>query len=104
VTVSGESEPGNGVGMDRSGKQVLRLSPRVWQGMKELVLELFTPPGPRSGIVTCVVDDGQAVGRLLKEKGIGASVKVGRELCISPHFFNTKEDIDQLLSVLDAGV
>ena len=91
----------NGVGMDRIEEQVLRLSSRVWQGMKDLGLELFTPPGPRSGIVTCVVDDGPAVGRLLKEKGIVASINVGKELRISPHFFNTEEEIDQLLSVLE---
>ena len=91
----------NGVGMDRIEEQVLRLSSRVWQGMKDLGLELFTPPGPRSGIVTCVVDDGQAVGQHLKENGIVASINVGRELRISPHFFNTEEEIDRLLSVLE---
>ena len=63
--------------MDRIEKQLLRLSSRVWQDMKELGLELITPPGPRSGIVTCVVDDGQAVGQLLKENGIVASVNLG---------------------------
>ena len=91
----------NGVGMDRIEEQVLRLSSRVWQGMNDLGLELFTPPGPRSGIVTCVVDDGQAMGQLLKENGIVASINVGRELRISPHFFNTEEEIDRLLSVLE---
>jgi selenocysteine lyase/cysteine desulfurase len=90
----------NGVGMDSIEAQVLRLSSRVWHGLKDLGLELFTPPGPRSGIVTCVVEDGQAVGRLLEENGIVASVNLGRELRISPHFFNTEEEIDHLLSVL----
>jgi selenocysteine lyase/cysteine desulfurase len=90
----------NGVGMDRIEAQVLRLSSRVWHGLKDLGLELFTPPGPRSGIVTCVVDDGQAVERVLEENGIVASVNLGRELRISPHFFNTEEEIDHLLSVL----
>jgi selenocysteine lyase/cysteine desulfurase len=94
----------NGVGMERIEEQVLRLSSRVWQGMKDLGLELFTPPEPRSGIVTCVLDDGQAVGHLLQENGIVASINVGRELRISPHFFNTEEEIDQLLSVLEAGL
>ena len=92
----------NGVGMDRIEEQVLRLSSQVWQGMKDLGLELFTPE-PMSGIVTCVVDDGEATGRLLEENGIVASINLGRELRISPHFFNTEEEIDQLLSVLEAG-
>jgi selenocysteine lyase/cysteine desulfurase len=51
-----------------------------------------------------VVDDGQEVGQLLKENGIVASINVGRELRISPHFFNTEEETDQLLSVLEAGL
>ncbi len=52
----------------------------------------------------CVVDDGQEVGQLLKENGIVASINVGRKLRISSQFFTTKEDIDQLLSVLEAGL
>ena len=94
----------NGVGMDRIEEQVLRLSSKVWQGMNNLGLRMFTPPEPRSGIVTCIVDNGQAVSRLLQENGIVASVNPGRELRISPHFFNTEEEIDHLLSVLQAGL
>jgi cysteine desulfurase/selenocysteine lyase len=94
----------NGVGMDKIEEQVLRLSSRAWKGMKDLGLTLFTPPEPQSGIVSCVVGDGEAVGQLLKENGIVASINVGRELRVSPHFFNTEEEIDHLLSVLETGL
>jgi cysteine desulfurase/selenocysteine lyase len=94
----------NGVGMERIEEQVLRLSSKVWHGMNGLGLKLFTPPETRSGIVTCVVDDGQAVSRLLQENDIVASMNLGRELRISPHFFNTEEEIDHLLSVLQEGL
>ena len=49
-------------------------------------------------------DDGQGVGQFLKENGIVASINVGRELRMSPHCFNTKENIDQLISVLEVGL
>jgi len=94
----------NGVGLDRIAEQVLRLSSKVWHGMQELGLTLFTPAEPQSGIVTCVVDDGEAVGELLSSNNIVASINVGRELRISPHFFNTAEEIDRLLSVLESGL
>jgi cysteine desulfurase/selenocysteine lyase len=94
----------HGVGMERIEKQVLRLSSKVWQGLKDLGLRLFTPPETRSGIVTCIVDDGESVSTLLRENGIVVSLNLGRELRVSPHFFNTQEEIDHLLSVLQEGL
>jgi len=38
------------------------------------------------------------------ENGIVVWVNLGRELRISPHFFNTEEEIEHLLSVLQAGL
>ena len=49
------------------------------------------------------IDTGKLV-KILQENGIVASVNLGRELRISPHFFNTEEEIDHLLSVLQAGL
>jgi cysteine desulfurase/selenocysteine lyase len=92
----------SGVGMDKIEEQVLKLSSRVWRGMKGLGLPLFTPADPRSGIVTCVTGDGEAVGQLLRENNIVASINLGRELRVSPHFFNTEEEVDRLLSVLES--
>lgn len=104
----------NGIGMDRIEEQVLRLSSRVWTGLKRLGSELTTPPETRSGIVSCAVADGQSMAQLLRDNKIVASVKphdramppvgeVGRgHLRVSPHFFNTEEEIDHLLSVLES--
>ena len=94
----------NGVGMGKIEQQVVRLSSRLWEGMGALDLRIFTPPEARSGIVTCLVDDGQAVRRLLDENGIVASVNMASELRVSPHFFNVEEEIEYLLSVLQAGL
>lgn len=93
----------NGIGMDRIEEQVLRLSSKLWKGLGDLGLGLVTPPETRSGVVTCVVNDAEKTSRLLKDNRIVASLKPGKELRISPHFFNTEEEIDQLLCVLKSG-
>ena len=46
----------------------------------------------------------EAGREFLHETGIVGSVNLGRELRISPRFFNTEEEIDHLLSVLQAGL
>lgn len=92
----------NGVGMERIEEQVLRLSAKTWSGLHELGFRLLTPPEPESGIVTCLVGDAQRVGQLLGENRIVASINPGNELRLSAHFFNTEEEIDYLLSVLES--
>jgi cysteine desulfurase/selenocysteine lyase len=88
------------IGMSEIEAQVLRLSSKVWKGLDDLGFEMLTPPNTASGIVTCVVEDGDAVAGLLERNKIVASVKSGKHLRISPHFFNTEDEVSQLLSVL----
>ena len=90
-----------GIGVDRIEEQVLKLSSKLWKGLDELGFELLTPPGTRSGIVTCVVSDAEKVDELLSENRIVASLKAGNRLRISPHFFNTEGEIDHVLSVME---
>ncbi len=90
-----------GIGMPSIEAQVLKLSSRLWQGLKELGFELLTPPNTKSGIVTCLVGDADRVERVLRDKKIAASLKAGRQLRVSPHFFNNEEDVDNLLSVME---
>jgi len=92
----------NSIGMDRIEEQVLRLSAKTWRGLNDLGFRMLTPAGPRSGIVSCAVDDEEKVERLLNDHGIVASINPGNELRFSPHFFNTEEEIDYLLSVLES--
>jgi cysteine desulfurase/selenocysteine lyase len=89
------------IGMDKIEGQVLKLASRLWSGLEELGFELLTPPGTESGIVTCLVRDEQEVARLFEEKKIVASLKPGRQLRFSPSFFNTEEEIDHVLSVME---
>jgi cysteine desulfurase/selenocysteine lyase len=90
----------NRIGMDKVEEQVLRLSSKVWKGLKDLGSELFTPPETRSGIVTCIVNDGQKTAQLLADNRIVVTVR-GNEMRISPHFFNTEEEVDRLLGIME---
>jgi selenocysteine lyase/cysteine desulfurase len=87
-------------GMNKIEEQVLKLSSRLRSGLHELGFKLLTPAGTRSGIVTCVVENIETVGRLLEKNKIVASLRAGSQLRVSPDFFNTAEEIDRLLSVM----
>ena len=88
------------IGISEIEAQVLRLGSQVWQGVDDLGFEMLTPPNTASGIVTCIVEDGDEVAGLLERNKIVVSVKSGKLLRVSPHFFNTEDEVSQLLSVL----
>jgi cysteine desulfurase/selenocysteine lyase len=88
------------IGMPEIEAQVLGLSSKVWKGVEDLGFEMLTPPNTASGIVTCIVQNFDEVAGLLERNKIVVSVKSGKQLRLSPHFFNTEDDVDQLLSVL----
>jgi selenocysteine lyase/cysteine desulfurase len=88
------------ISMDRIEEQVLGLSSRVWTGLEGLGFHLNTPPGNSSGIVTCVLSDVEQTALALEEANIVATFRAGNQLRVSPHFFNTKDEVDCLLDVL----
>jgi cysteine desulfurase/selenocysteine lyase len=88
------------VGLATIEGQVLRLSARVWNGLENLAFHLNTPRGTESGIVTCVLPDVEATVQALKESNIVATFRAGNQLRVSPHFFNTEDEVDELLEVL----
>jgi cysteine desulfurase/selenocysteine lyase len=88
------------IGIDRIENQVLRLSSHTWHGLNELGLPLNTPPQTDSGIVTCRLDDVAKTACALEEAKIVATFRAGNQLRVSPHFFNTTEEVDCLLDVL----
>jgi selenocysteine lyase/cysteine desulfurase len=94
----------DGIGRERIEEWVLRLSSRLWQGLAQLGLRLLTPPQTRSGIVTCWVEDVGKVSRLLDEKRIVTTVRDNGQIRVSPHFYNTEEEIDRLVSTLASVV
>lgn len=71
--------------------------------VKALGLPIVSPEDPhtRAGIVTFRVPDGARLFETLKVNNVQVSL---RETCIriSPHFYNTVEEIDQTIDVLQA--
>jgi len=53
----------------------------------------------RSQIVTFQTDNGEALFQALQEHNIRVSLREGN-IRVSPHFYNTREEIDQFLQVL----
>ena len=90
-----------GIGIPEIEAQILKLSSKLWKGLDDLGFEMFTPPNTASGIVTCVVEDADRVARLLDDHKIVASLKAGKHLRISPHFFNTEKEVEHLLCVME---
>ena len=92
----------HGIGIANIEREVLRISKYLYDRLAELGYELETPPGEQSAIVTCRVDDVATMARLLNERGIVTSLRT-REMRISPHFFNSDDDIDALVDVMEAA-
>jgi cysteine desulfurase/selenocysteine lyase len=90
------------VGIETIERQVLRLSARLYQGLADLGFTIRTPPGEQSGIVTCQIDNSEKLERVLSEKRVVTTVRPS-EMRISPHFFNTDDEIDTLLNVMEAN-
>jgi cysteine desulfurase / selenocysteine lyase len=62
-------------------------------------LDLVTPAAQRAGIFVLRCADGEAARQELAARNISVSAR-GQGVRISPHFYNTTEEIDQCLSAL----
>ena len=90
-----------GFGIDWIEGRVLRLTGFLMDGLEDLGLRLQTPreDEERSGIVNFLVDDPDEMVKLLRGKGIIVSAR-GCGVRVSPHFYNTEEEIRILIDVL----
>jgi cysteine desulfurase/selenocysteine lyase len=93
--------------MDSIEKRVLGLSEYLIEGLKDLGLKINTPieREMRAGIVTYTNDryeDNAVSYEAMKKEGVMVAHRytggVGG-VRISPHFFNTEEEIDRALNV-----
>jgi cysteine desulfurase/selenocysteine lyase len=92
----------DGIGKNKIEAQVLRLCSRLWKGLADLNVTLLTPPATKSGIVTCAVEDAEKKAGLLADNRIVVTVR-DNNIRISPHFFNTEEEIDRFLDVMGSA-
>ncbi len=74
------------------------------EGLRELDVKVLGPveeKNPGSGIVTFETDDHKTLVRRLAEKKVMVSGRFSH-IRVSPHFYNTSEEIDSLLDALKA--
>jgi len=92
------------VGLDVVSEKIHTLAGRLVSGIANIsTLNLITPfdPARRAGIVCFKVDDVDAVSKRLDEGGVSHSVRAGGVLRVAPHIYNTEQEIDRVLALLD---
>jgi len=90
--------------MENIKKRILKLTDHLIDSVKDLGLELQTPEEEqyRSGIVNFKIDKAQRVAEKLDKKGIVVSARA-HGIRVSPHFYNTGEEIDKLVEEIQKG-
>jgi selenocysteine lyase/cysteine desulfurase len=85
-------------GIENIQKRILKLTDHLIETLKNAGLKLQTPEEPqcRSGVVLCNVDKPKELVESLNQKGIVCSARANG-LRVSPHFYNTEEEIDRLV-------
>ena len=81
--------------------RVLKVTDHLIEGLKKKGRKIFTPlqSDRRSGIVVFGDSDPQATFNKLKSLNITVASRV-KAIRVSPHFYNTEEEIDRLLAAL----
>jgi cysteine desulfurase/selenocysteine lyase len=81
--------------------RVLALTDRLIAGLQRLGLPIISPLGSseRSAIVTFRVADPDTTLEGLRARGIHAAKRM-EAIRVSPHFYNTEDEIDRLLQSL----
>lgn len=97
-----------GCGLEQIHQRLMDLKMQIVNGVSELGFEVIGPVEGRnaSGITTCHHEglEMEAISKKLEAERIFASLRfdrAGRQLLrFSPHFYNTREEVERVLSVL----
>jgi len=91
-------------GIEKIESRILKLTGHLIEAVKNLGLKLQTPEETpyRSGIVNFKIDKPQEVAKKLSSKGIIVSART-HGIRVSPHFYNTEEEIDKLMEEISRG-
>jgi selenocysteine lyase/cysteine desulfurase len=92
------------VGIDRIAERVLHLTDLFIQDMQERGFPVLTnlELERRSGIVVIAVPDAEAAAQRLLAAGVVVSVR-GGGIRVSPHFYNTEEEVLRVGEVMGQG-
>jgi len=87
-----------GFGTENIRKRIAKLTDHLLESVKDLGLKLQTPDEKqcRSGIVNFKTDEPQKTAERLTKKNIVVSARANG-IRVSPHFYNTEEEIDKLM-------
>jgi selenocysteine lyase/cysteine desulfurase len=95
------------IGIDALAERVLLLTDYLCERAKRLGIEVFSSryPSEKSGIVSLIAPGGDARGivRRCRDAGIVVNQRAGR-LRVSPHAYNTVEELDRLIELLGASL
>lgn len=92
------------IGLDVVSKTIHSLVGRLVDGISSIsTLSLVTPSSAsrRAGIVSFDVKDVSAVSARLNDAGVAHSVRGGGVLRMAPHIYNTEQEIDRVLALMD---
>jgi kynureninase len=90
------------VGLEQIASESRRRTDRIIESAKEHGWKLNTPSAPdqRGGSIMIGVADGPAMVERLAEKRVFVDCRPNAGLRISPHFFNTDEEVSEALLIL----
>jgi len=91
-------------GIENIQKRILKLTDHLIESVKSLGLKLQTPEESqyRSGVVNFKIDKPKETAESLNRKGIIVSARA-HGLRVSPHFYNTEEEIDKFMEEIKNG-
>ena len=86
-------------GVENVKKRIMKLTDHLIDCIKELSFELQTPEDKqcRSGIVNFKIKNPQKIVNELEKKNMVVSARANG-IRVSPHFYNTEEEIDGLIT------
>jgi len=92
------------LGIDRIRRHLAAIGEPIRTWAHRRGVSLTSPEGPRgSGFVCLTPPDGRAVFERLKSAGVVASFREGA-IRLSPHCYNTIDEMDRVAALLDAAV
>jgi kynureninase len=94
------------IGVEAIRAKSLRLTRTLMERARRAGFRLHTPDGDheRGGAVVIDVPNGEAVSRELLEQGVIIDYRPGAGIRMAPHFYNSQDEIDRAMDVLEAIV